>query len=148
MTGEPPASAGGGLAAPATSYHAPMPLRVYCPECHAPRTVPRVGARVRCRNCDRIFRAGTRIEPGAHRAERDRAESSPGAQKLLIVLGGIAILVFGLTIGGGLAAWYVMTHPAHDPDEERFERDEELDQPPPVVADPGPVAPRPNGHEP
>ena len=56
--------------------------------------------------------------------------------------------MFGLTIGAGLAAWYVMNVPAHDPDDEEMFEEEEFDEPPPVVGDPGPVAPLPNEHGP
>jgi hypothetical protein len=118
-----------------------MPLRVYCPDCHAPRTAPEFGARVRCRNCDRVFRAGTRAERRPWRDDDDRPDNSSGAQKLIIVLAGVAILVFGLAIGGGLGAWWMLNRPAaNDPaDDEVIEADEPPDMPPPAIG-PGPRA--------
>jgi hypothetical protein len=124
-----------------------MPLRVYCPDCHAARTAPEFGARVRCRNCDRIFRAGTR----AGRRER-HADSPPddstGAQKLVIVLAGVAVLLFGLAIGGGLGAWWMLNRaPADGPaDDEVIEADGPAEVPPPAAV--GPMNPGPQGNPP
>jgi hypothetical protein len=58
----------------------------------------------------------------------------------------VAILLFGLAIGGGMAAWYFMNvPPAREPaDEEVIDIDEEPGGPPPVV-NPGPVRPLPQG---
>jgi hypothetical protein len=121
-----------------------MALRVYCPDCHAPRTAPGPGARVRCRNCDRVFRAGTRAERSERRFEDDSADRSGGAQKLIIVLAGIAILVFGLAIGGGLGAWWMLNRPlANEPaDDDAVEMDEPPELPPPAIG-PGPMHPGP-----
>jgi len=122
-----------------------MALRVYCPDCHAPRTAPGPGARVRCRNCDRVFRAGTRAERRQRRDEDDdRPDNSSGAQKLIIVLAGVAVLVFGLAIGGGLGAWWMLNRPlAKEPDDDEvIEIDEPPQMPPPAVG-PGPMNPGP-----
>jgi rubredoxin len=118
-----------------------MPVRVYCPDCHAARTAPEFGARIRCRNCDRVFRAGTRAGRRDPHADRP-PEDSTGAQRLIIVLAGVAILVFGLAIGGGLGAWWMLNRPpANDPDDDEvIEANEPADMPPPAV---GPMNPRP-----
>src|SRR5436305_13339179 len=94
-----------------------MALRVFCPDCHAPRTAPGPGARVRCRNFDRVFRAGTRAERRPWRDEDDDPPETTGggAQKLMLVLAGVAVLVFGLAIGGGLGAWWMLNRPGREP---------------------------------
>ena len=114
-----------------------MGLRVFCPECAAPRTAPEVGARVRCRVCDRVFRAGTRVERRPRSVDPSRREKPDGSRTFLIVLGGIAVLVFGLVMGGGLAAWFVLTREAVRQDREDREMMEEVEDPgppPPLVA--------------
>src|SRR3954470_16878104 len=112
-----------------------MPLRVYCPDCAAPRTAPAPGARVRCRNCERVFRAGTRVERRPARDDEDDAapqDDSPGPQKLLFVLGGVALVLVGLTIGGGLAAWYFVNRlPDLPPADDGIEGDDPRFQAPP-----------------
>jgi hypothetical protein len=125
-----------------------MPLRVYCPDCAAPRTAPAPGARVRCRNCDRVFRAGTRVErrPARDDADDDApGDDSPASRNLLFVLGGVALVLIGLTIGGGLAAWYFVNRlPDPPPDDEVVEPDDPQFQPPPAVGppvNPGPIPP-------
>lgn len=130
-----------------------MPLRVYCPDCHAARTAPGPGARVRCRNCDRVFRAGTRAERRL-RDDDDPSDTSTGAQKLIFVLAGVAVLVFGLAIGGGLGAWWMMNRPlAKEPaDDEVTDVDEPPDMPPaagpgPRGVNPGPVVNPPDEPE-
>src|SRR4051812_36509775 len=124
-----------------------MPLRVYCPDCAAPRTAPAPGARVRCRNCDRVFRAGTRVGRRPVRDDEDDDEPRdelPGSRKLLFVLGGVALLLVGLTIGGGLAAWYFVNRlPDRPPaDDEVVEPDDPPFQQPPAVGPP-PINPGP-----
>src|SRR5262249_4241230 len=121
-----------------------MAVRVYCPDCHAPRTAPEFGARVRCRNCDRVFRAGTRAVRRPVLDDPDEPEGVSASHKWLIVVGGVAILIFGLVIGGGLAAWFFMNKPPdREPDDEEvIEMDEGPNGPRPAV-DPGPVRPLP-----
>jgi len=122
-----------------------MSMRVYCPDCHAPRTAPEVGARVRCRNCDRVFRAGTRAERRPL-LDDDRPDQSTGARNLILVLAGVAVLVFGLAIGGGLGAWWMLNRPmAQEPaDDDTTEVDGPPEMPPqaagPGAMQPGPVA--------
>ena len=122
-----------------------MPLRVYCPECNTPRTAPAVGARVRCRVCDRVFRAGTR----AGRRDRDddptrQAEADHGSRTFVFALGAVGLVLLGLVLGCGLAGWFFLTREAacpDPPDEEMIEVEED-DGPPPVFH-PGPVNPPP-----
>jgi hypothetical protein len=109
-----------------------MPIRIYCPDCSGPVRAPGHGARVRCRNCDRVFRAGTRADRRPVLDEPDPEDSS-GAQKFLIILGGIVILLVGLGIGGGLVAWFFLNNPParEQPDEEVIDVNEPADEPPP-----------------
>ena len=123
-------------------------MRVYCPDCAARRTVPDdwTGRRLRCRNCDRVFRAGTRAPRRPLLDEPDEPAGSSGVQKLLIVLGGVVVLAFGLVIGGGLGAWYMLNRmPDREPDDDEVEVDDE--GPPPMVQ-PVPFNPQPPGNPP
>ena len=124
-----------------------MPLRVYCPDCAAPLTAPAVGARVTCRVCDRVFRAGTRVGRRDRHEDPTRQEAPDGSRPLLIVLGGIAVLMFGLVLGCGLAGWFfLMRQPAcPPPDDEIIMEDDE--GPPPVLVNLGPVKPGRLGDE-
>jgi len=96
-----------------------------------------------------VFRAGTRVERRPARDDEDDAaprDESPGSQKLLFVLGGVALVLVGLTIGGGLAAWYFVNRLPDPPaDDEVIEADDPQFQPPPPAVNPpmnpGPVPP-------
>jgi hypothetical protein len=99
-----------------------------------------------------VFRAGTRAERRPGRDDDDRPADSSGAQKLIIVLAGIAILVFGLAIGGGLGAWWMLNRPAaNEPADDEIEVNEPPDMPPPAIGpgpragNPGPVGEPPDG---
>jgi hypothetical protein len=119
-----------------------MALRVYCPDCNAPRRVPAAGSRVRCRNCDRVFRAGTRVNRRDRRDDPVPDDGAASAQKFFLVLTGIALLTVGLVIGGGLVAWYFAHHlpaqPQADPDPMEID-DTPPHDPNPGMIDRGPV---------
>ena len=86
-------------------------MRVYCPDCAAPRQVPddMVGRRLRCRNCDRVFRVGARNEPSRREPEPD--DIDPGRHRTAAwVIACAILLIVGLVVGGGLTAWYFLTH--------------------------------------
>jgi predicted Zn finger-like uncharacterized protein len=85
-------------------------MRVYCPDCNTPRTVSddRVGRRVRCRNCDRPFRAGARNEPLQREHEPDDIDLDRQRAAAWVV-GSAVLLLVGLIVGGGLTGWYFLT---------------------------------------
>jgi hypothetical protein len=96
-----------------------------------------------------VFRAGTRVGRRPARDDQDDDEPQgelPGSRKLLFVLGGVALVLVGLTIGGGLAAWYFVNRLSDRPaDDEVIEPDDPPFAPPPAMGpppvNPGPVPP-------
>jgi hypothetical protein len=93
-----------------------------------------------------VFRAGTRAERRRESVAPSRRERPDGSRPLLFVLGGIALLLVGLTLGGGMVGWFFLARQAAcpPPDDEMIEVEE--DDGPPMI-DPGPVNPGPPGDE-
>jgi hypothetical protein len=107
------------------------------------------GVRITCRNCDRVFRAGTRAERRNRRDDSVPEDGAAGVQKLLFVVAGVALLVAGLVMGGAVAAWYFANRvpPQAAADNDEIEVDEPP-QPNPALVERAPIDNRPVDREP